>query len=145
MRNRRVITGYIERKGRGHMDHKTFPQTTTGLQEVITLIVSKLSRCSTILHILINKWINPLFSQSIGQSSLYKLILIIEKDVFRLVTSVRNRNSDLQILSTDALPLSHRDSVVSKAHYEAHIWHASCILLGSAISKASCFVNSKRW
>ena len=54
---------------------------------------------------------------------------------------IRNRTSDLRIPRSDALPLSHRDSMVSKAYYKVHIWHASCILLGSAMSIASCFVN----
>ena len=52
-----------------------------------------------------------------------------EKGVFRLVTIVgqrkkfpmRNRTSNLRIPRSDALPLSHRDSMVSNALYEAHI------------------------
>ena len=36
-------------------------------------------------------------------------------------------------------PMSHRDSVVSQTHYKVHIWHTSCILLGSAISIALYF------
>ena len=52
----------------------------------------------------------------------------IEKDIFSSQTS-------------NALPLSHRESMVSKAHYKIYIWHMSCILLGSAISVVSCFVN----
>ena len=38
----------------------------------------------------------------------------------------------------------HEDSMVSKAHHEVHIWRASCILLGSAMPIASCFVNRIR-
>ena len=54
----------------------------------------------------------------------------IEKDVFRLVTSVgqkkfwvptKNRTSDLRIPGSDALPLSHRDSTVSEVYYEVHM------------------------
>ena len=52
----------------------------------------------------------------------------MEKDVFRLVSSeiqrkssMRNRTSDLHIPRADALPLSQRDSMVSKAHYKVHI------------------------
>ena len=59
------------------------------------------------------------------------LRLKIEKDVFfRFVTSVRQRKkivspheertSDLRILRSDALPLSHRDSTVSGVYYEVH-------------------------
>ena len=40
-----------------------------------------------------------------------------------------NSASDLRILHSNALPLSHRDSMVSEACYEVHIWHASYILL----------------
>ena len=46
--------------------------------------------------------------------------------------------------NSDVLPLSHRDSMASKAHYEVLIWHVSCILLGSAISKASGLVKNKK-
>ena len=54
---------------------------------------------------------------------------------------IRNWTSDLRIPCSDALPQSRRDSMVSKAYYKVHIWHASCILLRSAMSIASCFVN----
>ena len=37
---------------------------------------------------------------------------------------MRNQNSDFQILHSDALPLSLRDSMVSEVHYKVHIWHA---------------------
>ena len=58
----------------------------------------------------------------------FKLDKEIEKDGFRLVTSVvqrknfplflmRNRTSDLWNPRSDALPLSHGDSMVNKAHY----------------------------
>ena len=54
---------------------------------------------------------------------------------------IRNWTSDLRIPRSDALPQSRRDSVLSKAYYKVHIWHASCILLRSVMSIASCFVN----
>ena len=52
-----------------------------------------------------------------------------EKGVFRLFTivgqrkkfPVRNRTSNLRIPRFDALPLSHRDPMVSNSLYEAHI------------------------
>ena len=44
----------------------------------------------------------------------------------------------------NALLLSHRDSMLSKAHYKVHVWHVLCILLGSAMSLLSCFVNRIR-
>ena len=34
---------------------------------------------------------------------------------------MRNRTSDLRIPHSDALPLSHRDSSVSKVYYEVHM------------------------
>ena len=34
---------------------------------------------------------------------------------------MRNRTSDLWILHTDALSLSHRDSMVSEVYYEVHL------------------------
>ena len=34
---------------------------------------------------------------------------------------MRNRTSDLQILLSDALRLSHRDSMVSEVSYEVHM------------------------
>ena len=46
---------------------------------------------------------------------------------------MRNRTSDLRILSSDALPLSHRDSGEQVS-----------LLLGSAMSIASCFVHGTR-
>ena len=49
----------------------------------------------------------------------------IEEDVFRLVTSMGQRkNSEyprgIEPQSSDALPRSHRDSMVSNTHYEVH-------------------------
>ena len=58
---------------------------------------------------------------------------IIKKDVFHLVTSaghrksskfqvpMRNRTSDLRILRSNTLPLSHRDSMVSEVCYKVHM------------------------
>ena len=34
---------------------------------------------------------------------------------------MRHRTSDLRILRSDALPLSHRDSTVSEVYYEVHM------------------------
>ena len=34
---------------------------------------------------------------------------------------MRNRTSDLRILRTDALSLSHRDFMVSEVYYEVHL------------------------
>ena len=56
------------------------------------------------------------------------IILLLGKQIEREVRSVeqrknsealvKNRTSDLRIPRSDALLLSHRDSVVSEAHYE---------------------------
>ena len=65
---------------------------------------------------------------------------------FRLVASVgqwKHTESPRGIAPqtfSDALPFSHRDSMVSKANYGVLIWHASCLPLGSAMSIPSCFV-----
>ena len=76
----------------------------------------------------------------------YARSILWRKMFFWLVTSVgqrkkfwvplRNQTSNLWISQSDALPLSHRDSMVSKAHCEViyvHIQHLSCILLGLAM------------
>ena len=57
---------------------------------------------------------------------------------------MRNQTSGLWILHSETLLLSHRDSMVSKAHFKVHIWQASCILFGSAVSIASYFLSSIR-
>ena len=49
---------------------------------------------------------------------------------------MRSQTSDLWILHSDTLSLSHRDPMVSKA--------LPCILLGSAVSIASYFLNRIR-
>ena len=58
----------------------------------------------------------------------------------RLVTNVDQRKQKfyVPVRSSDAEPLSHGDSMVNKAHDEVQIRHTSCILLGSAMSIASC-------
>ena len=44
---------------------------------------------------------------------------------------MRNRTSDLWIPRSDALPQSHRDSIVSETHYEIRVWHLSIFLYGA--------------
>ena len=61
-------------------------------------------------------------------------------DKGRILSPTRNQTSDLWIPLSDALLLSHRGSIVNKAPYEFHVWHASCILLGSSILLVSHFV-----
>ena len=47
---------------------------------------------------------------------------------------------DVRIPRSDAQPLSHKHSMVSKALYEVHVWHPSCKPLGSTMS--ICFSMS---
>ena len=54
---------------------------------------------------------------------------------------MRKLTSDFRVPRSGVLPMSHRDSVVSKALYVFYLWHTVCILLGSAMSIASCFNN----
>ena len=54
---------------------------------------------------------------------------------------MKNQTLHLGIPHTDALPLSHRDSMVSEAHYKLHVWHASPILLGSVMSIVPCLLT----
>ena len=68
----------------------------------------------------------------------------LKRDVFHLVTSMGQRqNSEspwgikpqtLQILCSNALPLSHRDSMVSEVYYEVHITHVLHTARNSAMS-----------
>ena len=41
-------------------------------------------------------------------------------DTGKILSPMRNRTSDIQILHSNALPLSLRDSMASKIHYEVH-------------------------
>ena len=51
----------------------------------------------------------------------------LEKDVFSsghecgTKVPMRKRTSDIRILRSDAMPLSHRDSTMSEVYYEVHI------------------------
>ena len=73
------------------------------------------------------------------------------EDLFRLVTSfgqrekfrlpIRNQTSDLWIPRSDAVPLSFRELCGVRGHFWIHTWHAFCILLGPAMSKASFCEN----
>ena len=76
--------------------------------------------------------------------------MLVKKDVCHLVTSVgqrkkipwgievkvpmRNRTSDLQIPSSDALPLSHRDSMVSEVYHKVHM---TCVQHTARISNVN--------
>ena len=69
-----------------------------------------------------------------GEKCIFDLSQVRNKEKFWV--PLRNQTSDLRISQSDALPLSHRDSTVSKAHCEVvyiHIQHLSCILLGLAM------------
>ena len=91
-------------------------------------------------------------SDTTNLGSLSKQISEKENDVFRLITNMglqkkkilichEEWNLRLRIPRSDALPLSHRDSGVNKAISALKFKHGTrqCILLGSAMSLASCF------
>ena len=70
----------------------------------------------------------------------------LEKDVFFLSchergtkkkfwVTMRNQTSDLWILHSNALPLSHTDSMVNKVYYEVHM---TCVLHTARISNVDC-------
>ena len=69
-------------------------------------------------------------------SSCYKLRT---KEKFRF--PIRNQTSDLWIPRSDAVPLSFRELCGVRGHFWIHTWHAFCILLGPAMSKASFCEN----
>ena len=62
----------------------------------------------------------------------------VEKYVFHFVMNMGQRKnlqtSDLQIPHSDALPLSHRDSTVSKVYYEVHVTHVQQTARISSVS-----------
>ena len=56
---------------------------------------------------------------------------------------MKNQTSDLQILCSDALPLSHTDSMVNKVYYKVHMTH---VLHTAGISNVDSivFVDRKK-
>ena len=76
-------------------------------------------------EILINKQVRHILKRIRKIVVSVELCKEIEKDVFFVLSSVgvpmRNQTSDLWILCSDALPLSHRDFMVSKAHFKVQI------------------------
>ena len=94
-------------------------------------------------EILINKQVRHIVKRIRKIVVSVELCKEIEEDVFFVLSSVgvpmRNQTSDLWILCSDTLPLNHRDFMVSKAHFKVQIWHASCIMLGSAML-LKCYV-----
>ena len=57
---------------------------------------------------------------------------------------MRNQTSDLWILHSDALPLSHRDSTVSKVYYEVHMTRALHTARISNVNSIMFVVRNKR-
>ena len=57
---------------------------------------------------------------------------------------MRNQTSDLWILHSDALPLSHRDSTVSKVYYEVHMTRALHTARMSNVNSIMFVVRNKR-
>ena len=60
-------------------------------------------------------WSKRVKGQKESNREFSKTACIFDNDVFRLVTSLGQRKH------FHAQPLSHRESVVSKTHYEVHI------------------------
>ena len=92
-------------------------------------------------HLLLNEI--KIFPYGRSFSSCYKLRT---KENFRF--PIRNQTSDLWIPRSDAVPLSFRELCGERGHFWIHTWHASCILLGPAMSKASrqrvCYRRASR-
>ena len=57
---------------------------------------------------------------------------------------MRNRTSDLWISHSDALPLSHRDSMVSEVCYEVHMARALHTARISNVNSIMFVVRNKR-
>ena len=57
---------------------------------------------------------------------------------------MRNQTSDLQILHSDALPLSHRDSMVSEVYYKVHMTHVLHIARISKYVDSIMFVDRNK-
>ena len=76
-------------------------------------------------EILINKQVRHIVKRIRKIVVSVELCKEIEEDVFFVLSSVgvpmRNQTSDLWILCSDALPLNHRDFMVSKAHFKVQI------------------------
>ena len=69
------------------------------------------------------------------------------KDKEKLLSPMRNQTSDLWILSSNVPPLSHRDSMASKAHYKGSpLWtfvgyHTQMFCLNEGSQKLSFDIN----
>ena len=70
----------------------------------------------------------------------------VEKCVFHFVMNMGQRKSlqtsDLQISHCDALPLSHRDSTVSKVYYEVRMTHVQQTARISSVSSWGLWIFS---
>ena len=89
-------------------------------------------------YVMINYWT---YKHFIGKKIFFVLAQVWDKEKFWV--PMRNWTSVLQIPCSEALPLSHRNSMVSKV-LTKFIHNTSCILLESAMSIASYFVYSIR-
>ena len=118
---RSEVTDKIECKSqsvRVKIDYRTLPDFDSRLHIVCFGVSSEFDIHTIDYHYHLEK-----------DDCLLKQIIFLEKDVFRLVTSVtnknfwvpRNRTSDFWISRTDALPLSYKDSTVSDVYYEVHV------------------------
>ena len=127
-----------------------FHSLTVGLEwwwYRLTLLLTILLLCKLCIGLRIRylTWIRTI-NRMVREMVSFELVKEVEKDVFlschecgkkkKTWVPMRNWTSDLQILCSDALPLSQRDSMLSEVYYKVHMT-CSSILLGLAMSIVS--------
>ena len=131
-----------------------FHSLTVGLEwwwYRLTLLLTILLLCKLCIGLRIRylTWIRTV-NRMVREMVSFELVKEVEKDVFCLVMSVgkrkktwvpmRNWTSDLQILCSISLPLSHRDSMVKEVYSKVHM---TCFQHTARISNVNSvkFVN----
>ena len=124
----------INKSNRFHIAVGLFRNKSQMTSNVVRISVTPgCTSCATILFLFVNK-IRGMVSFKLGKD--------IKKDVFRLVTSVGQRKNsespqriEPQTFGFRALMLYHwaTETLQSVRSITKVIWHASCILLGSAV------------
>ena len=126
-----------------------FHSLTVGLEwwwYQLTLLLTILLLCKLYIGLRIRylTWIRTV-NRMVREMVSFELVKEVEKDVFlschecgkkeKTWVPMRNWTSDLQILCSISLPLSHREWWARSI--TKFIWHASSILLGSVMSIVS--------
>ena len=122
----------INKSNRFHVAVGLFRNRSQITSNVVRISVTPgCTSCATVLFLFVNK-IRDMVSFKLGKD--------IKKDVFRLVTSVGQRKNsespqriEPQTFGFRALMLYHGATLRSVRSITKFIWHASCILLGSAV------------